>query len=68
MVQKQDVGRLMGSLDVRKAMGPDGESGWTLRECKDQLCNTANLGSDYQLIRGGEGATRVEKGQHSAHL
>ena len=37
MVQKQDVGRLMGSLDVRKAIGPDGVSGWTLRECKDQL-------------------------------
>ena len=37
VVQKQDVGRLMGSLDVRKAIGPDGVSGWTLRECKDQL-------------------------------
>ena len=35
--QKQDVDRLMGSLDVRKAMGPDGVSGWTLRECNDQL-------------------------------
>ena len=37
MVQKEDVGRLMGSLDVRKAIGPDGVSGWTLRECKNQL-------------------------------
>ena len=37
VVQKQDVGRLMGSLDARKAMGSDGESGLTLRECKDQL-------------------------------
>ena len=27
----------MGSLDVRKAMGPDGVPGWILRECKDQL-------------------------------
>ena len=35
VVQKQDVGRLLGNLDVRKAMGPDG--GWTLKECKDQL-------------------------------
>ena len=35
VVQKQEVGRLMGSLDVRKAIGPDGMSGWTLRECKD---------------------------------
>ena len=24
-------------MDVRKAMGPDGVSGWILRECKDQL-------------------------------
>ena len=30
VVQKQHVGRLMGSLDVRKAIGPDGVSGWTL--------------------------------------
>ena len=37
MVQKQDVGRLLENLDVRKAMGPDGVSGWTLKECKEQL-------------------------------
>ena len=37
LVQKQDVGRQIGSLDERKAMGPDGVLGWTLRECKDQL-------------------------------
>ena len=24
-------------MDVRKAMGPDGVPGWTLRECEDQL-------------------------------
>ena len=37
VLQKQDVGRLLGSLDVSKAIGLDGVSGWTLRECKDQL-------------------------------
>ena len=37
MVQKQDVGRFLENLDVRKAMGPDGVSGWTLKECKEQL-------------------------------
>ena len=37
VVQKKDVGKLLGSLDVRKAMRPDGVSGWTLKECKDQL-------------------------------
>ena len=36
VVQKQDVGRLLENLDVRKAMGPDGVSGWTLKECKEQ--------------------------------
>ena len=35
VVQKKDVGRLIESLDVRKAMGPDGVSDWTLRKCKD---------------------------------
>ena len=28
---------LLASLDIRKAKGLDGMSGWTLRECKDQL-------------------------------
>ena len=36
-MQKQDVGRLLENLDVRKAMGPDGVSGWILKECKNQL-------------------------------
>ena len=37
VVQQQDAGRLLGNLDVRKPMGPDGVSGWTLKECKEQL-------------------------------
>ena len=37
VVQNKDVGRMFGSLDVRKAMGLDGVSGWTQRKCKDQL-------------------------------
>ena len=37
VVQKQDVGRLLENLDVRKAMEPDGVSDWTLKECKEQL-------------------------------
>ena len=28
---------MLGNLDVRKAMRPDGVSGWTLKECKEQL-------------------------------
>ena len=37
VVQKQDVDRLLRNLDVRKAMGPDEVSSWTLKECKEQL-------------------------------
>ncbi|MPC52641.1 hypothetical protein E2C01_046516 [Portunus trituberculatus] len=37
IVHKQEIGRLLKNLDVRKAMGPDGVSGWALKECKDQL-------------------------------
>ena len=51
VVQKQDVSRLLGNLDVRKAMGPDGVSGWTVKECRDQLIRTSNLGSDHKLSR-----------------
>ena len=51
IVQKQDVGKLLGNLDIRKAMGPDRVSGWTLSECKDHLIQPI-----------WEGATKVEKG------
>ncbi|MPC76816.1 hypothetical protein E2C01_071248 [Portunus trituberculatus] len=37
IVHKEEIGRLLENLDVRKAMGPDGVSGWALKECKDQL-------------------------------
>ncbi len=26
-------------MDVRKAMGPDGVSGWVLKECREQLAD-----------------------------
>ena len=57
VVQKQNVGRLLASFDIRKAMGRNGVSGWTLRECKDQLIQSI-----------WEGTTGMEEGQHSAHL
>ena len=67
MVQKQDVGRLLENLDVSKAMGPDGVSGWTLKECKEQLIQPIwEVITSYN--RGGEGAKRVEEGQHCAYL
>ena len=37
VVQRQEVGRLLGSLDIMKTMGQDGLSGWALRESKDHL-------------------------------
>ena len=37
VVQKQKINNLLEKLDVRKAMGPDGVSAWTLRECREQL-------------------------------
>ncbi|MPC48860.1 hypothetical protein E2C01_042646 [Portunus trituberculatus] len=37
IVHKPEIGRLLENLDVRKVMGPDGVSGWALKECKDQL-------------------------------
>ncbi|MPC40584.1 hypothetical protein E2C01_034146 [Portunus trituberculatus] len=35
----EDIRRLLDNLDVRKAMGPDGVSGWALKEYKEQLLN-----------------------------
>ena len=37
LVQKQEIGKLMEKLDVRKAMGPDGVSASTLKECREQV-------------------------------
>ena len=36
-VHKQEIGKKMEKLDVRKAMGPDGVAGWILKECKNQM-------------------------------
>lgn len=36
-VKKQDIKNLLETLDVRKAMGPDGVNGWILKECKEEL-------------------------------
>ena len=36
-VHKEEIGRLLDKMDVRKAMGPDGVSGWVLKEYKEQL-------------------------------
>ena len=37
MVDKQEISRILEKVDVRKALRPDGVSGWTLRECREQL-------------------------------
>ena len=36
-VQRQEIDKLLEKLDARKAMGPDGVSSWTLKECREQL-------------------------------
>ncbi len=36
-VTEEDVQKQMEGLDVRKAPGPDGVSGWILKECNQQL-------------------------------
>ena len=36
-VQRQEIDKLLEKLEARKAMGPDGVSSWTLKECRKQL-------------------------------
>ena len=36
-MQRQEIDKLLEKLDARKAMGPDGVSSWTLKECREQL-------------------------------
>ena len=37
LVQRQEIDKLLEKLVARKAMGPDGVSSWTLKECREQL-------------------------------
>lgn len=36
-VSKEEIKGFLENMDVRKAMGPDGVSGWVLKECREQL-------------------------------
>ena len=36
-VERREIMELMEKLDVRKSMGPDEVSNWTLKECREQL-------------------------------
>ena len=33
----QEINNILNSLDGKKATGPDGVSGWILKECRDEL-------------------------------
>lgn len=35
--KKQQIGKFLEKLDLRKATGPDGVSGWTLNKCREQV-------------------------------
>ncbi|MPC33737.1 hypothetical protein E2C01_027096 [Portunus trituberculatus] len=67
IVHKEDTGRLLEILDVRKAMGPDGVSGWTLKEYKDQL-----LDPIWEMVtislKKMESTTGMEESQHTPHI
>ncbi|MPC15073.1 hypothetical protein E2C01_007856 [Portunus trituberculatus] len=36
-VHKEEIGRLLENLDVRETMGPDGVSGWALKQCSLEI-------------------------------
>ena len=44
--QQEEVLKLMKGLDVRKAVGPDGISGWVLKECAEEL-----VGPIYDIMK-----------------
>ena len=66
-VEKHEIGKLLEKLDVRKAMGPDEVSNWTLKECRKQLEEPI---WDVINISMMEGTVPREwkKGKHSAHI
>ena len=37
VVERQEIDQLLEKVDARKAMGADGVSSWTLKECREQL-------------------------------
>lgn len=51
-VTVEEIKNMMGSLEVRKAVGPDGVSGWILRECREQLAEKVCEVIDASLREG----------------
>ena len=55
-VSIQEINNILNSLDGKKATGPDGVSGWILKECRDELkdklhsiiCTSINHGTVLQ--------------------
>ena len=39
-VSNAEVKHYLNTIDVNKAMGPDGISGWLLKECADEICDS----------------------------
>ena len=50
-VNIQEINNILKTLDGRRAMGPDGVSGWILKECRDELKD--KLHSTYSSINHG---------------
>ncbi|MPC64674.1 hypothetical protein E2C01_058794 [Portunus trituberculatus] len=53
-------------MDVRKTMGPDGVSGWALKECKGQL-----LEPIWEMVASSlkeESTTGMEESQHNPNI
>ena len=48
----EEIKNMMGCLEVRKAVGPDGVSGWILRECREQLAEKVCEVIDASLREG----------------
>ncbi|MPC89697.1 hypothetical protein E2C01_084654 [Portunus trituberculatus] len=63
---KNKIRVLLEKVEVRRAMGPDILSGWTMRECREQLveliCDAINNSN------GREGTKGMEKSKYNLDI
>ena len=59
-ISREEIEELMKELDERKAIGPDGVSGYILKECKQEMAEPIHDIIEYS-IKTGKSPQRMEK-------
>ena len=68
VTNEQKILRMLESLDVRKADGPDGVSNWILKECRHQLVDKLHDMYDNMLCKKRKNNPGMETNNHCTYI